>query len=132
MADWVSQQCAKISQSSWLIIWFSSSFIPSGITAFILCLLAMSSGLAALCSARVKRVITPLLNKTFHNFLGFACFVIALVTQYYGYQTGYFKNRTETDFQILMKVLTLLSLVLTSYGPLKAFYHKVKAISRQC
>ncbi|KAH8405169.1 hypothetical protein KR222_007057, partial [Zaprionus bogoriensis] len=99
-----------------------------GITAFILCLLAMSSGLAALCSVRVKKLITPLLNKAFHNFLGFACFVIALVTQYYGYQTGYFKARSETDFQILMKVLTLLSLVLTSYGPVKALYHKVKAI----
>ncbi|XP_060666512.1 transmembrane reductase CYB561D2 [Drosophila nasuta] len=101
-----------------------------GITAFILCLLSMSSGLAALCSQRVKRVLTPLLNKALHNFLGFACFVIALVTQYYGYETGYFKSRSEWDLRILMKVVTLLSLVLSSIGPLKAFYHKVKALSR--
>ncbi|XP_017858939.1 PREDICTED: cytochrome b561 domain-containing protein 2 [Drosophila arizonae] len=102
-----------------------------GITAFILCLLAMSSGLAALCSARVKKLITPLLNKTFHNFLGFVCFVIALVTQYYGYETGYFKSRTKADFQILMKCITLISLVLSSYGPMKGLYHKIKSISRQ-
>ncbi|XP_068151333.1 transmembrane reductase CYB561D2 [Drosophila tropicalis] len=102
-----------------------------GMTAFILCLLAMLSGVSALFSTRVKKLITPLLNKTFHNFLGFVCFVIALVTQYYGYQTGYFKNRTETDFQILMKCLTLISLVLTSYGPMKALYQKCKSISRQ-
>ncbi|XP_030562079.1 cytochrome b561 domain-containing protein 2 [Drosophila novamexicana] len=102
-----------------------------GITAFVLCLLAMSSGLAALCSTRVKKLITPLLNKAFHNFVGFACFVIALVAQYYGYQTGYFKARVETDFQILMKCLTLVSLVLSSYGPIKGLYHKFKAISGQ-
>ncbi|XP_064539052.1 transmembrane reductase CYB561D2 [Drosophila montana] len=102
-----------------------------GITAFVLCLLAMSSGLAALCSTRIKKLITPLLNKAFHNFVGFACFVIALVAQYYGYQTGYFKNRVETDFQILMKCLTLVSLVLSSYGPIKGLYHKFKAISGQ-
>lgn len=91
----------------------------------------MSSGLAALCSTRVKKLITPLLNKAFHNFVGFACFVIALVAQYYGYQTGYFKARVETDFQILMKCLTLVSLVLSSYGPIKGLYHKFKAISGQ-
>ncbi|XP_033249914.1 cytochrome b561 domain-containing protein 2 [Drosophila miranda] len=102
-----------------------------GFTAFILCILAMTSGLSALFSARVKRLITPLLNKTFHNLLGFACFVIALVTQYYGYQTGYFTNRSETDFQILMKCLTLTSLVLSSYGPMKALYQKCENISRQ-
>lgn len=102
-----------------------------GITAFILCLLSMSSGLAALCSPRVKKLITPLFNKAIHNFLGIATFVIALVTQYYGYETGYFKSRSETDLQILMKCVTLLSLVLTSIGPLKAFYNKIKSISRQ-
>lgn len=102
-----------------------------GMTAFVLCILAMTSGLSALFSTRVKKLITPLLNKTFHNFLGFACFVIALVTQYYGYQTGYFKSRSETDFQILMKCLTLTSLVLSSYGPMKALYQKIKNISQQ-
>ncbi|KAH8378075.1 hypothetical protein KR093_009001 [Drosophila rubida] len=102
-----------------------------GITAFILCLLSMSSGLAALCSQRVKKAITPLFNKALHNFLGFACFVIALVTQYYGYETGYFKSRSEWDLRILMKCVTLISLVLSSIGPIKALYHKVKAISRR-
>ncbi|KAH8308023.1 transmembrane reductase CYB561D2 [Drosophila kikkawai] len=102
-----------------------------GMTAFILCILAMSSGLSALFSQRLKRLITPLLNKTFHNFLGFACFVIALVTQFYGYQTGYFKSRSETDLQILMKCLTLISLVLSSYGPMKALYQKCVNISHQ-
>ncbi|KAH8353262.1 hypothetical protein KR084_009881 [Drosophila pseudotakahashii] len=102
-----------------------------GMTAFVLCILSMSSGVLALFSPRVKKLITPLLNKTFHNFLGFACFVIALVTQYYGYQTGYFTSRSETDFQILMKVITLTSLVLSSYGPMKALYQKFKSISQQ-
>ncbi|KAM8714972.1 hypothetical protein ACLKA7_002079 [Drosophila subpalustris] len=102
-----------------------------GITAFILCLLSMSSGLAALCSQRVKKLITPLLNKAFHNFLGISCFVISLVTQYYGYETGYFKSRSATDLQILMKCVTLISLVLTSIGPIKAFYNKLKSIFRQ-
>ncbi|KAH8412666.1 hypothetical protein KR009_004393 [Drosophila setifemur] len=102
-----------------------------GMTAFVLCILSMSSGLAALFSARMKKLIAPLLNKTFHNFLGFACFAIALVTQYYGYQTGYFKARSETDFQILMKCLTLTSLVLSSYGPVKALYQKCRNISQQ-
>ena len=90
----------------------------------IICAVSMLSGLSALFSARVKRLIAPLLNKTFHNFLGLATFVVALVAQYYGYNTGFFKRKTDADFQVLIKCLTLISLVLSCLGPIKALYHK--------
>ncbi|ALC38931.1 CG13077 [Drosophila busckii] len=102
-----------------------------GLAAFVLCLVTMCSGLAALFSMRIKKLLAPLLNKAFHNFLGIAVFVVALVTQFYGYETKYFKTRTQNDFQVLIKCLTLTSLVLTVIGPLKSLYHRLQSIARQ-
>ncbi|XP_037927544.1 cytochrome b561 domain-containing protein 2-like [Teleopsis dalmanni] len=107
-----------------------STHAKLGFAAMILCAISMCSGLIALFSMRLKRTLNPLLNKSFHNLVGVAAFAVALVAQYYGYQTGFFSRKVDTDFQILMKVITLLSLVLTSIGPLQALYHKCINIYR--
>lgn len=89
----------------------------------------MTSGLASLYAMRVKKLISPLLNKSFHNFLGIVTFAVALSAQFYGYDTGFFSRKTpSTDFTILIKVLTLATLILSSWGPLKSMYHKMRSI----
>uniref|UniRef100_A0A1I8QCY6 ascorbate ferrireductase (transmembrane) n=1 Tax=Stomoxys calcitrans TaxID=35570 RepID=A0A1I8QCY6_STOCA len=100
-----------------------------GFAAFILCCISMLSGLAALYSVRVKKFLSPLLNKTFHNVLGIATFAVALVAHFYGYNTGFFSRKSPSnDFTILMKVLTLMTLCLSSWGPLKSLLHKMRSI----
>lgn len=115
----------------WFLKYFSKSFffkIP-GFAAFILCCISLLSGLSALYSMRLKQCLSPLLNKSFHNLLGLVTFAVALSAQYYGYTTGFFSRKTPShDFTILMKVLTLLTLVLSAWGPFKSMMHKMRSI----
>uniref|UniRef100_A0A1A9W6U3 ascorbate ferrireductase (transmembrane) n=1 Tax=Glossina brevipalpis TaxID=37001 RepID=A0A1A9W6U3_9MUSC len=99
-----------------------------GFAAFILCCFSMISGLSALYSQKVKQFLSPLFNKTFHNLLGLITFVLALVAQYYGYQKGFFIRKTTEDFQILMKCIILISLILSSIGPIKSLYYKLNNV----
>lgn len=99
-----------------------------GLAAMIICGLSMISGLSALYSQNLKRFLQPLLNKTVHNFLGIAGFVLAMVTQYYGYETNFFKFQTESGFRIMMQVMTIYSIVFCSWGGIKALWDKCKNI----
>lgn len=101
-----------------------------GFAAFILCCFSMISGLAALYSQKLKQFLSPLLNKTFHNLLGLVTFVLALTAQYYGYETGFFVRKTTEDFRILMKCIILMTLILSSVGPLKSLYHKLMNVKK--
>ncbi|XP_017485049.1 PREDICTED: uncharacterized protein LOC108373638 [Rhagoletis zephyria] len=102
-----------------------------GFATFILCLVSWLSGLTALYQLKLKSFVRPLFNRTIHNLIGLACFVLALSTQYYGYQTGFFRARvTSESFRDCMKTITLLSLVLSSIGPLKALLQKARTIFR--
>lgn len=97
-------------------------------TAFILSMTSLLTGLSALFAQSLQRLLRPLLNKTFHNFLGIVTFILALVTQYYGYETWIFKMKVSEDFEIMMKVITIFILFLTCIGPLKALYPKSLSI----
>ncbi|XP_073823522.1 uncharacterized protein isoform X2 [Musca autumnalis] len=100
-----------------------------GFAALILCCISLLSGLTALYAMRLKQCLSPLLNKSFHNFLGLVTFAVALAAQYYGYTTGFFSRKTPSnDFTILMKIFTLLTLFLSSWGPLKSLMHKMRSI----
>ncbi|XP_055851023.1 transmembrane reductase CYB561D2-like [Episyrphus balteatus] len=99
-----------------------------GLAALIICGISMLSGLSALYSQNLKRLLQPLLNKTVHNFLGLCGFVLAMVAQYYGYETGFFKFQTEAGFRIMMQVITILTICCCCWGPLKALWVKCKII----
>ncbi|CAD6997453.1 uncharacterized protein LOC101448760 [Ceratitis capitata] len=96
-----------------------------GFAAFILCLISMLSGLLALFSKNLRRILSPLFNKGFHNLVGFGTFVTALVAQFYGYE--FFHHSLSWSFINVLQVVTLVSLVLTSIGPLKALYQKISS-----
>ncbi|XP_036321650.1 uncharacterized protein LOC118735791 [Rhagoletis pomonella] len=98
-----------------------------GFAAFILCLISMLSGLSALFSSYLRRILSPLLNKGFHNLVGFGTFLTALLAQYYGYE--FFHSSIIWSFINVLQVVTLVSLVLTSIGPLKALYQKISSYS---
>lgn len=100
-----------------------------GFAAFILCLISLLSGLAAVLARSIGRVVSPLINKTFHVVLSFAAFVIAMMAQFYGYtQTGIFSGQGQ-DFVILMQVVTMVAMVLTSIGAIKSLYQKIGSLA---
>lgn len=103
-----------------------------GFATFILCLVSWLSGLTALYQLKLKHYVRPLLNRTFHNLIGFACFVLALLSQYYGYETGFFRraHKDGSTLPICMKAITLISLVLTCIGPIKALLQKIRTLIR--
>lgn len=94
-----------------------------GFAAFILCLISMLSGLSALFSSTLRRILSPLFNKGFHNVVGFGTFLTALLAQFYGYE--FFHHSVLWSFINVLQVVTLVSIILTSIGPLKALYQKI-------
>ncbi|XP_055851026.1 transmembrane reductase CYB561D2-like [Episyrphus balteatus] len=96
-----------------------------GFSAIILCAVSMISGLSALFPRWLRKIISPLLNKTVHNVLGVGTFAIALVAQYYGYQSWSFELSVQPDFRYTMEVITLTSLVLTCLGPLISLWYRI-------
>ncbi|KAH8377105.1 hypothetical protein KR093_003464 [Drosophila rubida] len=95
-----------------------------GFAAFILCLVALLSGISAVLARSLSRIVSPLANKTFHVILSLGTFVTAMLAQFYGYtQTGIFKGQGQ-DFVIFMQVVTLIAMVLTCIAPFKSLYHK--------
>ncbi|XP_013097342.2 uncharacterized protein LOC106080502 [Stomoxys calcitrans] len=97
-----------------------------GFAAFILCCVSLVSGLATYFAKNIKKCLSPIITKTFHNLLGIGTFAVALVTQFYGYETGFFKHASPSDdFTILIQVINLLILVLSCWGPLKSLFYKL-------
>ncbi|XP_034099242.1 uncharacterized protein LOC117564531 [Drosophila albomicans] len=95
-----------------------------GFAAFILCLIALLSGITAVVARSMSKLVSPLANKTFHVILSLGTFVTAMLAQFYGYtQTGIFKGQGQ-DFVILMQVVTMIAMVLTCIAPFKSLYHK--------
>ncbi|XP_067620232.1 uncharacterized protein [Eurosta solidaginis] len=101
-----------------------------GFATFILCLVSWLSGLTALYQLKLKSYVRPIFNRTAHNLIGYACFLLALLTQFYGYETGFFRSRSSLDFRDCIKTITLISLVLSSIGPLRALLQKARIIMR--
>ncbi|XP_055923570.1 transmembrane reductase CYB561D2-like isoform X2 [Eupeodes corollae] len=99
-----------------------------GLAAMIICGLSMLTGLSALYSQSLKRLLQPLLNKSVHNFLGISGFVLAMVAQYYGYETRFFMFQTDDSFRTMMQVVTIFSIICCCLGPLKALWEKCKNI----
>ncbi|XP_037928028.1 uncharacterized protein LOC119662476 [Teleopsis dalmanni] len=95
-----------------------------GFSAFILCLVSMLTGLSAIFSMRLKKLLSPLYNKAFHNLLGVSTFVIALVAQYYGYSFFVWLH-LNPGLITLLQCITLVSMVLTCWGPFKALFNKI-------
>ncbi|XP_075149635.1 transmembrane reductase CYB561D2-like [Haematobia irritans] len=111
---------------------FSDTHGKLGFSAFILCCVSLVSGVATFFSKNLRKCLSPLFTKIFHNLLGIGTFAVALVAQYYGYNTGFFKHSSPSDdFTILMKVITLMILILSCWGPLKSLFHKMYCMCRR-
>ncbi|XP_049317381.1 uncharacterized protein LOC109579963 [Bactrocera dorsalis] len=110
----------------------SSTHGKLGFASFIFCLVSWLSGLTALYQLKMKGCVRPLFNRTFHNLIGLTCFVLALLAQFYGYQTGFFirAHPDGSTLPICMKTITLISLVLSCIGPIKALLQKIRIIVR--
>ncbi|XP_067620246.1 uncharacterized protein [Eurosta solidaginis] len=94
-----------------------------GFSAFILCMISMLSGLSALFSSYLHRMLSPF-TKGFHNLIGFGTLLTALIAQFYGYK--FFHADINYSFIIVLQVVTLVSWALTSIGPLRALYQKIR------
>lgn len=108
---------------------FPTTHAKLGLASLILCCLSMISGLSALYSQTLKKLLQPLLNKYVHCIVGLAAFVVGMVTLYYGFNDTYFLEQlVPADFITLLCVLTLLSCVFSSIGPVLSIYEKCKTL----
>lgn len=87
-------------------------FFYTGLIACILCAFNFVFGLASLFFTNSLGSM-----RLFHGILGLATFIIGMLAQYYGYETGFF-NRNFT-YKNSYRFFTLVILALTTIGPLK-------------
>lgn len=101
-----------------------------GLASLILCCLSLISGMSALYSQTLRKLLQPLLNKNVHCIIGLAAFVVGMVTLFYGFEDTYFlaSEKVPADFITLLSVLTLSSCVLSSIGPVLSIYEKTKTM----
>lgn len=109
---------------------FPTTHAKLGLASLILCCLSLISGMSALYSQTLKKLLQPLLNKYVHCIVGLAAFVVGMVTLFYGFDETYFlkAERVPADFITLLCVLTLSSCVLSSIGPILSIYEKFKTL----
>ncbi|XP_073823548.1 uncharacterized protein [Musca autumnalis] len=105
---------------------FDSIHGKLGFAAFILCCVSLLSGFTAFFAKFLRKCVSPLWTKTFHNILGIGTFAVGLTAQYYGFDKGFFSHSSPSpDFTILMQVITLMILVLACWGPLQSLFQKI-------
>lgn len=109
---------------------FPTTHAKLGLASLILCCLSMVSGMSALYSQTLKKILQPLLNKHFHFIVGLAAFVVGMVTLYYGFEETYFlkSEQVPADLITILCVLTLSTCVFSSIGPILSIYEKFKTL----
>ncbi|XP_055372058.1 transmembrane reductase CYB561D2-like [Condylostylus longicornis] len=106
---------------------FTTSHGIAGLVAMILSAISMISGICTLYNIEIKRFITPLINKFFHNVIGLSAFLAGMSALYYGYDTGFFKRKVEPDFADMMRTFTIITIILSSWGSLRSLYGKIQS-----
>lgn len=96
-----------------------------GFTSTVLLFIGLITGLAAQYSQTLQKYITPIINKTLHNFLGLSGFIIGMVSLYYGYNTRFAKFLIPADLICVIKILTILTIILSILGSVKSFCRNI-------
>lgn len=95
-----------------------------GLAACVFFVINCFSGSLGLYSWSYRQYVSPLVNDFIHNFLGLLTFVTAMLAQYTGYNTGFFRRNLK-EHERFYKSLTAAVLVLTAWGPLMIFLRKL-------
>ncbi|XP_015602581.1 uncharacterized protein LOC107271290 isoform X2 [Cephus cinctus] len=110
---------------------FSSTHGLTGIISVGLVIIAAVLGLPALFAGKLRNIIKPIINKFSHNLLGTASFVVGMVSQCYGYNTG-FMRRLSPEIREACYYSTIIVTILCLTGVAKSgtstFYLEVTGV----
>ncbi|XP_037959040.1 uncharacterized protein LOC119688431 [Teleopsis dalmanni] len=105
---------------------FKSLHGKLGLAACLFCTVNFLAGTLALYSTDYRSYISPLVNKIIHNGLGLITFLIVMLAQLTGYNTGFFR-RNFVNIK-LYKFVTFVILVLSAIGPVRIFFKNYRKL----
>lgn len=102
-------------------------FIILGLISTIFLLITLLSGISNLFAPELRKYISPLLSKFFHNLIALAAFVTGMVSIIIAYLTKSWIIRGDPgNIRIWMVVFLSFSIVLTLIGPLKSMFFQIE------
>lgn len=78
----------------------------------------------------MRKFVHPLYVKFLHNLIGVSCFVIGMVTLYYGYKRKFMRNNTTYETRVFLSIATLATCAITAFGALRTLYHQGASLMR--
>lgn len=106
---------------------FRSIHAITGLVSFIFLFLSLLSGMSALFSVELRSYIKPLFSKAVHNFLSSTCYVVGMVSTFYGYYTKrWFTRKDPGGMRDLMLYFCIISTVITMIGPMKTAWNQFR------
>ncbi|XP_053696075.1 transmembrane reductase CYB561D2-like [Sabethes cyaneus] len=96
--------------------------------AVILMILSMSNGLGALYAVELRRKIKPVYIKVVHAIAGLVCFVLGMISLWYGYKKRIFQENSIPELLVALQISTLLIIVLSVGGAVETVIIRIHTI----
>lgn len=97
-----------------------------GFVSMVFMCITIVNGLANLYNQELAKWIKPVYQKAVHNILGIVTFVIGMVSIYYSYNFRWVTSRIPAQMCDTLRILTIVTLVLSLFGALRALYLQMK------
>lgn len=111
---------------------WSNNHVFLGLVATGLLMVNLLIGVATFYAGQkwMRKLVHPLYLKFIHNLIGISCFVIGMVTLYYGYKRKFMRNNTTEETRIFLSIVTLATASITACGALRTLYAQGSSLLR--
>lgn len=100
-----------------------------GFVSLVFMFITVGNGVFNLYNQELAKYVKPVYQKAFHNVLGIVTFVIGMVSIYYGYNFRFVKNLVPAVMCDTLQIFTIITIVLSVYGALRALYFQLKQMA---
>ncbi|XP_051175184.1 uncharacterized protein LOC127290554 [Leptopilina boulardi] len=107
---------------------FLSTHAITGIISVGLIIFVALTGIFALNSVKLRRIIKPVLFKLIHNIFGIGCFVIGMTSLLYGYEKKWMKVNASYEMNLTCVILTYAITVFSLVGALSSLCNQLGII----
>lgn len=111
---------------------WSNNHVFLGLIATLLLIINLVVGVFTFYAGKacMRKLIHPLYLKFFHNLIGISCFVIGMITLYYGYKRKFMRNNTTFETRVFLSIATLSTASITACGALRTLYYQGASLVR--
>lgn len=81
---------------------------------------SLLNGVSAMWSPQLRAWLRPVFTKSVHNLCGLLAFVVGMVSQLYGYDTGRVVRASTPEIRVALQIAAAVTIVLSTFGALKS------------